>query len=140
MFADLFYLIGFIFVWEEFQWIVNLREKLKITTEMKLEVKRAKNGGIINDKNRSTYFTYLIILIWLAIGLITVQWYFFMAFILFHLLIYSPITKLFDQTKLKPFLHWVSSLTGFLTGLFLILNHFHLHISFIPQIKQFLKL
>ena len=87
-----------------------------------------------------SFIWYLWGYLWLLIGLFTVQWTRFLIILLFNILIIGPLSKITRFTISYTILHWVNSLIGFLFGVFIIINHYHLRIDLTEWVMVFLKL
>lgn len=78
-------------------------------------------------------FFSLAVMIWAFIGLLTSQWIVFVAFLVFSVAIYSPISKLirakFGYGTTYTVYHMFGSLVDIGLIGFAIINHYHLHID-----------
>jgi len=134
--TTLFYIYTIFFVFYELNWILSPVEKtedarkfFKLSKEFK-----GKKWDDFSPEYKSELKTKLwlsTLLLWMFIGLFTFQWSVFLLFITFNFLVIAPLSKLLKFSIAYTILHWVNSVIGFAFGIFVILNHYHLHIDII---------
>jgi len=71
----------------------------------------------------------MLLLLWSFVGLFTGQWVLFVLLLLFNFLIITPISRLTRFSFAYLVLHWINAVIGFAFGMFIIINHYHLHID-----------
>lgn len=143
MLTHLFYFIGLLFIWKELNWIYSPKEKTddakkffelsKINKGRKWDAMTPEYKSEIKSK-----IPRMIIYFWLFIGLFTFQWDAFLFILLFNLVIIAPLSKLTRFSGAYVALHWLNSVIGFAFGIFVIINHYHLHISLLNEFKRWL--
>jgi hypothetical protein len=79
------------------------------------------------------------LVLWLFIGLFTSQWDAFLFMIILNIVIVAPLSKLTKFSFAYTAIHWVNSVIGFAFGVFVIINHYHLHLSLFYVIKDWLN-
>jgi len=84
-----------------------------------------------NDKQAVLFKSILGIveLSWLFIGLMTANWILFLIYIGWNAIIYRPIRKLSSGSKLDYSLICINAIVSMSLGLFVLLNHYHLHLN-----------
>ena len=144
MLTNLFYFLGLFFIWREIKWIVAPSEQVEYKKEFD------KHSKLNKGKKWDTYskeykdilkssWSILITVFWLFIGIFTVQWFTFLVVLLFNIIIIAPLSKIFKYSFAYLVLHWINSLIGLAFGLFVIINHYHLHIDVWSLIKPYLS-
>ncbi len=132
--TNLFYLSTVIYMVNEIRWLVNLDEQVDQTNRF-LELSKENKGKSWKEYSEdykemfNNNWDALFIFFWMFIGLFTAQWEFFLINLLFNMLIIAPLSHLTRYTKTYKIIHWINSLLGFFFCIFVILNHYHLHIS-----------
>jgi len=132
--TSIYYFSTIIFIWVELLWIMSPIEK---TLEAKQFAELSKeNKGKKWDDFSSEYKTeikkklgLLYIVIWMLIGLFTVQWVAFLAILIFNFGIINPLSKIKKYSMFYTVIHWLNSIIGFAFAVFVIINHYHLHID-----------
>lgn len=144
--THLFYLFTAIFLFKEAIWITSPYERLKEarTFHRLSELNKGKRWDeyTLDYKSliKSKWPIAVSILVWLFVGLLTVQWPVFLAVIVFNFFIIAPISKLTQFGFFYMVTHWVSSVVGFAFGIFIVLNHYHLHIDTLSYFKQLFQI
>ena len=141
----IFYLSTIVFLMMELGWLVAPVEKTKKANKYfeLTKVFKGKEWKDFSEEYKSltkSFIWYLWGYLWLLIGLFTVQWTRFLIILLFNILIIGPLSKITRFTISYTILHWVNSLIGFLFGVFIIINHYHLRIDLTEWVMVFLKL
>ena len=80
----------------------------------------------------------LLFTLWMFAGLLTFNWLAFIGIIAFNFIIIAPISKLFGFSHAYTVLHWLNSVIGFVFGVFVIVNSYHLKINLYDIIKVWL--
>ncbi len=144
-FTNLYYISTVFFIWYELMWILYPKEQSKKTKDF---INLAKE---LKDKKWDEYpdsyksmirsnISKVYMLIWLFIGIFTVQWVVFASYFAFNFIIISPMSKLFlMKGRGYTTLQWVSSVIGLIFSLFVLINHYHLNIDSNQIIKHFIK-
>ena len=133
--THLFYLTGLLFIWRELLWIYSPKEqveKIKAYNELS-KLNKGKKWDDFTPEYKSALkgnIHLLIIFLWLFIGLFTFQWDVFLFMLVFNLVIIAPLSRLTRYSYVYMAIHWVNSVIGFAFGVFVIINHYHLQISF----------
>jgi hypothetical protein len=132
--TDIYYIVGLIFLWEELQWIyypIKKTENAKSFSDLAKEFK-----GKTWDEYSKEYkvrlkrnWYYVLILVWLGAGFMTAQWVIFLLYFVFNIIIIRPLSRLTKYSYAYTTIHWINSIIGFAVGLFIIINHYHLHIN-----------
>lgn len=144
MLTHLFYLTGIFFIWREIKWIVSPAEQVEYKREFDKHSKLNKGKKWDNYSKEykdilKSSWSIIITVFWLFIGIFTVQWFIFLVVLLFNIIIIAPLSKIFRYSFAYLALHWLNSLLGFAFGLFVIINHYHLHIDVLKYAKQFIN-
>jgi ABC-type lipoprotein release transport system permease subunit len=142
--TTIFYLSTIFFIWIEWNWLISPIEKTNdakklfgLSNEFK-----GKKWNEYSDEYKSelkSKFWLIGIILWMFIGLFTFQWVAFLAMLIFNVMIISPITKLTRYTMAYTVIHWINSLIGFVFGVFVIINHYHLKIDLTQWVLSFIK-
>lgn len=127
-----YFLSALILIFNQLSWLILFDERYKTSIELLRLVKEKKElndemKGRLRNKNQFILF----FMIWMFIGLLTFQWFFYLGFISFLILI-----GIIDRGHKYRKLHWFSTLIGFLFPIFMIINYYHLHID-LETIKLF---
>lgn len=142
--THLFYFVAVFFIWRELRWIYS-------PTEMVAEVKKfdelsklnkGKKWGFMTPEYKSEIKSKIFLIplfLWLFIGLFTFQWDAFLFMIILNIVIVAPLSKLTKFSFAYTAIHWINSVIGFAFGVFVIINHYHLHISLYSVIKDWLN-
>lgn len=132
--TNLFYLSTVVYMMNEARWLINLDEEINNVNRF-IELSKENKGKPDNEvaeeykKMVNNNWDVIFIFFWLFIGLFTVQWEFFLAMLLFEILVIAPLSNWTRYTKAHKIIHWINSFIGFLFCIFVILNHYHLHIN-----------
>jgi len=142
--VHIFYFIGIFFIWRELRWILAPMEMTEEAKELDYHNKlnKGKEWDEYSEKYKSIIKSkvfLIVFLFWMFMGLFTFQWDVFLAFIVFNFVIIAPISKLTKYTYAYTLIHWVGSLIGLAFGVFVIINHYHLRISFYDTVMSFIK-
>lgn len=142
--THLFYFVAIFFIWHELRWIYS-------PTEMVSEVKKFDELSKLNKGKKWDFMTpdykselkskmfQIVLIIWLFIGLFTFQWDAFLFMIILNTAIVAPLSKLTKFSFAYTVIHWINSVIGFVFGVFVIINHYHLHLSLYSIIKGWLS-
>lgn len=92
---------------------------------------RAGMNTIVHIKNLlSDYlFSYGYVMLWMLLGIFTVQWPLFLAFFALQFIVVAPLSRLTRFGMAYTIIHWINSVIGFCFGVFVIVNHYYLHIK-----------
>ena len=141
--AGLFYLFGFIFLFNEIMDVMNPLKRHKKTkalldkSKRLKELEKTKNDNWVDKADYDAIakeiltkvmvplFTYL----WLFIGLLSSQWIFFLGMIIMTM-IHGTLGKISKNQYYKAVLIFIFSFINMETVAYVILNHFH-HIDII---------
>jgi hypothetical protein len=88
----------------------------------------------VNRQNNDVFF-----LIWVFVGLFTVQWILFLFYLSLNFFIIWPLFKLSKFSVVYTVLYWLNSLIGVFVGVLIIINKYHLKIDFTTLIMEFIK-
>jgi len=142
--TTIYYLSTIIFLIAELHWLVSPIEKTE--SARKFFALSKLNKGKKWDEFSEDYKSELkskiwlvYILFWMLIGLFTFQWQAFLIMIVFNFLIISPLSKIFKYTFIYTVLHWINSLIGFVFGVFIIINHYHLKLNLTEILSSYVK-
>lgn len=143
-FTNLYYISTVFFIWYELMWILYPKEQSKKTKDFNLAKElKDKKWDEYPDSYKSmirSNISKVYMLIWLFIGIFTVQWVVFAFYFAFNFIIISPMSKLFlMKGRGYTTLQWVSSVIGLIFSLFVLINHYHLNIDSNQIIKHFIK-
>jgi len=141
--TTIYYLFTIIFIWYELQWIYDpLRETKENELFSKLHDEfKGKKWDDFPEEYKSLLKAKLlscVVIAWLFIGLFTFQWIAFLAILAFNILIIAPISKLTKFSRAYTILHWLNSVVGFMFGLFVIINHYHLKLDLTQLLIDFI--
>lgn len=132
--THLFYFVGLIFLIYEILFLFSIRKKL--TDAKNFEEKSKENKGKSWNEYSEEYKTELIERCFLLIfplfffvGLFTQQWFTFLLFLILQFSIFLPLSKLLGFSPLRYFTTGLNTLLGIVFSLFVIINHYHLHID-----------
>lgn len=139
-----FYTISLFFIFSELLWIISPFERTKGRQSFELLSKsfKGKKWNVYSEEYKAAIIgkiPNLFILFWLFVGLFTSQWALFLAFIAFTSFIVTPISLITKYNLLYTGINWIASLIGFAFGIFLILNHYHLHINVLEFVRQLIE-
>lgn len=88
----------------------------------------------VNRQNNDAFF-----LIWVFVGLFTVQWILFLFYLSLNFFIIWPLFKLSKFSVVYTVIYWLNSLIGVFVGVLLIINKYHLKIDLTTLIMEFIK-
>ena len=71
----------------------------------------------------------MITFIWFILGIFTFQWPFFLAFLIFQIVIMAPLFKITHFNKVYTILFWLNGVISLFFTIFLVVNAYHLHIK-----------
>lgn len=131
----LFYFMGIVFIIYELGWLLNLKDNIDKSKKLRKETKKnkGKKWDDMTDKYKNLLKTRglasLIFSSWMFAGLLTFNWVAFMIMIMFNFVVIAPISKLTQYNWAYSCLHWINSLLGFVFGIFVIVNSYHLKIN-----------
>jgi hypothetical protein len=144
--GHLFYLFGLIVLFfnifniSKYKRIFELREWMikfkKVTGRNPVVTEYRKN----DDKDILTTWSVSVIFtsFWIFLGLLTKNWYVFLFIILLNTFI-NLITRVVGEFSIFSFImQFVKNILILFVVIFLILNHFHLHLDIWNSIKSFL--
>ena len=142
----IFYFIGILYIIYEVIWIISPQDMVDKHRELSSERKKHKGKkwddytdeykGMIKQQQVPGLF----IILWLFSGLLTFNWVVFLSIIVFNFIIITPISKLLKYSMGYTILHWINSVIGFIFGVFVIINTYHLKIDVYALIMHYLKL
>jgi hypothetical protein len=130
----IYYLSTIIFICIELHWLISPIEKtndVKKFFELSKQSKGKKWSELTKEYKseiKSKVWS-IFVLFWMFIGLFTFQWVAFLSIILFNILVIAPISKLTRFSITYTIIHWINSIIGFIFGIFVIINHYHLKID-----------
>jgi len=132
--TTIYYLLAFMFISVELDWLFSPIEKTKGSIKFfklsKLNKGKKWDEYSLEYKSELKSKIWMIfILFWFFIGLFTVQWVGFLFIILFNFLVIAPLSNLTNFNFMYTVIHWINSLIGFLFGVFIVINHYHLKIN-----------
>lgn len=142
--TTIYYLSTILIIWLELTWLMSPIEKTndaKKFFELSKQFK-GKKWDEFSEEYKSEMrgkFLHIFVLIWLFFGLFTFQWAGFLAILVFNFLIIGPISKITRFSIAYTIIHFCNSIIGFAFGLFIIINHYHLHIDLTQLLLSFLK-
>ena len=132
--TNLFYLIGLIFLIYEINYLFSIKEKQLKNEKFKKLLKEFENKKW--DDYSEEYknmlvgkISLLIFVIFFFVGLLSQQWFTFLLYLIAQFVIIGPLSKLFNNTPLKILITGINTIIGIIFSLFIILNHYHLHID-----------
>lgn len=131
--GDLYYALGLIFIFILFKIILNL--KINAKRHFKLsDIVVSKNNNEKNirwddKKTRDFYITKLTLTVWLIIGFLSDQWAIFATVFFLTLILFKILSKIKKFSFTYVFIYGAAKITEFLLVMFVIINHFHLHID-----------
>lgn len=142
--TDIFYVSTIIFLIVELRWIIA---PIEITNNAKtfMELSKEFKGKEWNEysyeykKHVKSKVWLVWALFWMLIGLFTVQWVGFLFIMVFNFIIVAPLSKLTKYSIAYTIIHWFNSLIGFCFGVFVIVNHYHLHIDLTQLVLSLFK-
>lgn len=140
--THIFYFIGIFFIWRELRWILAPMDMVAEVKEFDKHNKlnKGRDWDDYSDKYKSIIKSkapLIILFVWMFIGLFTFQWDVFLAFIIFNLLVIGPLSRLTKYSYVYVVIHWINSVIGLAFVLFVIINHYHLKISFYDTVMAF---
>jgi hypothetical protein len=118
------------------RWIINTKKQVSEIKELVEESK--KNKGKKWDEMTKKYkdlliskgFFVILFKVWMFLGLLTFNWFIFLFIIIFNFLIIAPISKIIKRfNKAYVTLYLFNSIIGFILGVFVIVNSYHLKIN-----------
>lgn len=135
MFKALFYSVFIYFIYKSLLYLSQPKlEQKKIRVLKKLTKKYA---NLEYDKWNVTYRKlsweilpyYILLFLWLFIGLYTFNWLIFVMYIVFIILL-SILNNVLLKMKITPiFLYWIDSFIFLVLSIFVIINSYHLKID-----------
>ena len=140
--STIFYLMTIQFIWYELVWITRPFEKTNEVKEFDLLQKQFK-GKKWNDfskeyKSELKSKLWLVLMtLWMFLGLFTSQWIAFLFILVFNFIVIAPLSKLLKYSVGYTILHWFNSIIGFVFGIFIIINHYHLNINLTELFLQY---
>jgi hypothetical protein len=142
--THLFYFVGVFFIWHELRWIYAPAQMVAEAKKFEYlsKLNKGKKWDSMTPEYKSELKSKILLIplfIWLFVGLFTVQWDAFLFIILFNFVVITPLSKLVKFSFAYTVIHWVNSVIGFTFGVFVIINHYHLHISLYEVIKTWLN-
>jgi len=140
--TTIYYILGILLLFIEVSYFINPTKKAVETkrfrelyeSESARETKEYKR--LLLEKGCGSF----LVLGWFMTGLFTIQWPVFLIFLILVFGVFAQLGKVTIKLKADwplAISHWISSLASIITIVFLILNHFHLHIDIV---KWFLNL
>lgn len=145
MMTHLFYFTTIFFLFKEIQWLYSPRERVADVKQFS-ELSKLNKGKKWDDfspeykSELKSKIGVVLIPLWMFVGLFTFQWSAFLIMLLFNFVIIAPISQLTKYSFAYLILHWLNSVIGFAFGIFVILNHYHLHIDVLHQLCVLFKI
>ena len=142
----IFYLVAILYIIYEVIWILNPQAQVDKSKELNEESKnnKGKKWDDMSDNYKDILKTKglasLIFTVWVFAGLLTFNWAVFLAKIAFNFIIIAPISKLTKYSVVYTVLHWLNSVIGFIFGVFIIVNSYHLKINVYELVIQWLNI
>jgi hypothetical protein len=130
----IYYLSTIIFICIELHWLISPIEKTNDAKKF-FELSKQSKGKKLSELTKEykseikSKVWSIFVLFWMFIGLFTFQWVAFLSIILFNILVIAPISKLTRFSITYTIIHWINSIIGFIFGIFVIINHYHLKID-----------
>lgn len=140
----LFYFSAIIFIINHLLWIFipTIMEESSKKFSSLLKEHKGKSFDLYSKELKSEWLKRVIYMIlslfWVFIGLFSSQWVLFIIIVLFNFGIIYPILTFTKNTIFGIIIKWISHLMNFFVIIFLILNHYHLHIDVWAVIKTIL--
>lgn len=140
----LYYLFTVVFLWLEIKWVVSPIEQTNQAKKF-FELRELNSNKKFEDFDNEykqilkSKLWYILICIWFFIGLFTDQWIAYALFLIFNFTFVSPLSHITKFSLMYTILHWFNSLIGFMFGLFVIINHYHLKINLTELFTNLLK-
>lgn len=132
--THLFYFVGLIFLIYEILFLFSIKEKLTDAKNFKEKSKeyKGKKWDEYSEEYKSEIikksFLFIFILFFF-VGLFTQQWFTFLVFLILQFSIFLPLSKLLGFSPLRYLTAGLNTLLGIAFSLFVIINHYHLHID-----------
>lgn len=128
----IFYFIGILFIIHKL--ICLLKPKWYAVKVKRFDNLKRDTKNLSWDKYSTEYkeimlffaIPSVLFIFWLVLGLLTFNWFVFLIYIILHLLIIAPLSRLYKNNIVYPFVLWVSNLSSFILGVFVIINSYHL--------------
>lgn len=142
----IYHILTLIFILNELIWLFSAKEKAKKTEQwMKMHDKhKGKKWDDyteeFKDLSKSRLPIVLMNMFWMLFGLITYNWVAFLIFLVFEVAIIGPLSKLTRYSFAYTVLHWINSLIGFVFGIFVLINAYHLRIDLLELVKAYFDL
>jgi len=132
--THLFYFTALIFLIYEIHFLLTLKSQYKKGIEFNKLSKENddKKWDDMSDEYKTRIKNRLFLipfLIWTFIGLFTSQWIGFLLFIVFQYVIIYPLNKLVGFSPIRLLTTGINTIVGILFPLFIIINHYHLHLD-----------
>lgn len=129
-----FYFSTIVFLYKEMRWLYSPKEVEESNRSYKqmAAYHKGKSWDSYSDEYKSEIKSRiwdLFILLWLFVGIFTIQWPYFIAILLLNLIIVAPISMCLKHGFAYMVLHWINSFIGFGFGIFIILNKYYLGIE-----------
>ena len=142
--THLFYFVAIFFIWREMRWIyspIEMTKEYKKYDELS-KLNKGRKWDLMTPEYKSELKSKIFLMplvIWVFVGLFTFQWDAFLLMLLLNLIIIAPLSKITKFSFAYTAIHWVNSIIGFAFGVFVIINHYHLHISLYSVLKEWLN-
>jgi hypothetical protein len=114
----------------------NLKETINTTKKYNSTDNKMPTKIIISTVGKGCFL--LMLVLYIFIGLFTYNWVAFLIYIMITVGIIAPIQKMFNAIN-SVFFTWLSSLLGFILGIFVIINQFHLRIDLFEYFRTLLN-
>ena len=131
----IYYFFGFLFLMYEMYFLTSLKRHYKEAKEWH-EFYQAnrdiKWDGMTKDQQNYAVRKLIVgipMLFWTLTGLLTFQWFTFLAFLIVDFFFLGLVKKMVGYTKARIVVIGISTLLGIVTIAFIIINKFHLHID-----------
>ena len=139
--TNLYYLFTFYVIFMQLPYILDPASKAEIDKkffDLNKENKKLKWPDYAEEYKsllKGKIYKFIFIYGWVFVGFFTIQWPIFIGLFLYSLLV-SPILRITRDTyyendleDLYLYLHWLSSLFTLCVLIFILVNHYHLHID-----------
>ena len=132
--THLFYFVGLIFLIYEISFLFSIKEKLADSKDFKEKSKeyKGKKWDEYSEEYKSEIIKKSFLLIFhmfFFVGLFTQQWFTFLVFLILQFVVFLPLSKLVGYSPLRYLTTGLNTLLGIVFSLFVIVNHYHLHID-----------
>jgi len=128
----------------EIYWIISPKKHVKATKKIRKLNKQHK--GKKWDEYTEDYkdlfikkgLPSLLFFVWMIVGVLSFNWILFLAMLIFNVGFINLISKPFRYNNIYVAIHWINSIIGFMFGVFVLINSYHLKIDTFEFVKQLL--